>query len=72
MSKTWKKKDWDKFLPKLEKLNRDQLAQLAKATGVIFDEPEKVTKEEYLLSLDETDPDELKSEFKRLIKNKKI
>jgi len=71
MGKTWRKKDWEKFLPNLKKLNRDQLAHLAKATGIIFDEPEKVSKEEYLLALDETDPDELKSKFKRLIKNKR-
>ena len=73
MIKTWEenKNEWEKFLPKLKKLNRDQLARLAKATGITFDDPDKVTKEEYLLVLDESGIEELKSEYEKIIKSKK-
>jgi len=65
----WKSKDWEEFLPKLKKLNRDQLATLAQKTEVIFDEPETVSKEEFLLALDETDPEELKKEYEKITTN---
>src|SRR3989304_9554260 len=66
--KTWSKKEYEQFLPQLELLNRGQLANLAKNAGVSFDEPQKVTKKEYLLALDETNPDMLKKEFNKIAK----
>ena len=71
MKRLWKQKDWERFLPKLEQLNRNQLAQLANKTGVIFDEPQKITKEEYLLVLDETEPRELIAEYNKIREKQK-
>lgn len=66
----WPKEEWEKFLPKLEKLSRDELVELARKTGVIFDEPEKVSKEEFLLTLDETNSTELKNVYEDLLARK--
>lgn len=66
----WSKKEYTAFRPKLEKLSREELAELAERTGVRFDEPDKVSKEEFLLVLDETNPQKLKSEYQRMTRTR--
>jgi hypothetical protein len=68
--------DWKVMRAKLERLSVDELKELAERVGVKFsegtdsmkDRPQASVKEQLLLVLDESAPDELEREYRRIIK----
>lgn len=68
--KFFTKKEYEKFAKKLERLTLKQLEQIAEKTGLIFTDTEerKLTKEDYLLTLDESYKDELIDAYNEVTK----
>lgn len=68
----WTKKDWFAFQEKLSRLTLEELFSLATVTGLFFDAPmQELKKEDFILSLDEVDRQELEKVYKLIIKNRK-
>lgn len=69
MTKTfegWDEDVWAEWKLKLELLSLEQLDSLAEAVGISFGERKPTAKKEYILVLDEADPDVLEREYTKL------
>ncbi len=70
--KPFTKKEYEAFAKKLNRLTLKQLEQIANKTGLIFTGAEKdnLTKQDYILTLDESDANELINAYNEVVRSR--